>query len=182
VRIIAGSFKGRKIQIPKNNWPTRPTTDRVRESLFNILAHNYSLEGVQVLDLFAGTGMNSWEFLSRGARHVTLIEKHRDIIKFLHQQSEILGVEQRTSILCKDVYRSLAQLERRFDIIFADPPYNDDRIEDLFVLIKNHQLLSDNGMFILEHAKIRSFESLDFDCTTRTYGDSQISFCTLLYK
>lgn len=176
MRIIAGDFKGRKIQIPKNNWPTRPTTDRVRESLFNILSHQHSLEEVEVLDLFAGTGMNSWEFLSRGAKHVTLVERHRGIVRFLKQQSEILGVESKTTIVCKDVYKSLCQLEKRFDFIFADPPYNDDRIEELFDLIRENHLLNESGIFILERSKHRTFKSKDFRCISRSYGDSDIDF------
>ena len=179
MRIISGEFGGRSIDIPRNKWPTRPTTDRVREALFNILIHNYDIENVKVLDLFAGTGMNSWEFLSRGAKYVTLVDRHKKICAFLESIADKLNVTGRVGIVCRDVLRYLQQSDDTYEIIFADPPYDYSSIINLFDLILEYRLLDDEGVFILEHSSLRQFSHESFDIEQRVYGDSTLSFCSL---
>jgi len=175
VRIIAGQLKGRKVHIPKNNWPTRPTTDRSRETLFNIITHRYNVSGAKVLDLFAGTGMVSWEFLSRGAEHITMVERSKKICSFIRTVAKDLDCDDKVSIIPKDVYSFLNNQKEQFQFIFADPPYHDNSIDRIIHIIKERDLLDSEGLFILEHSSALQFDHGSFDKELRIIGDSSFS-------
>ena len=176
MRIVGGKHKGRGIPVPKN-FPSRPTTDRAKEALFNIIACQVSLENIRVVDLFAGTGSISYEFASRGAHCVVAVEKNRNVAHFIrsHSQQLVLPIE----VIPTDVFRFLNghySPDKKFDIVFADPPYQLARVEQLPSLVRKSSLLRNDGLFILEHARHLSFlpEQGCFD--SRQYGTVHFSF------
>lgn len=154
----------------------RPTPDRVREALFSILG---DLTDATVLDLFAGTGAVGFEALSRGAKHVTAVEKARLAADAIEANRRSLGVpESSYDLIRADIARVLPRLvERRFDLIFADPPYAEAMTFAPAILQASLQLLSDGGRMILEHARRDPApESLLELAETRVYGDTALSF------
>jgi 16S rRNA (guanine966-N2)-methyltransferase len=120
IRIIAGQWRGRKLQVPEKPG-LRPTPDRVRETLFNWLAMH--LPSSRCLDLFAGTGALGIEAASRGAKQVVLVEKERDIVQGLRQQVTTLAADN-LEIICADAQKFLTGTSETFDIVFLDPPYS----------------------------------------------------------
>lgn len=173
MRIISGKYKGRQIPVRKG-FPSRPTTDFAKENLFNILQNNFDFEQLQVLDLFSGTGSMSYEFASRGAR-VDLIEvdsRSFDFIKNTLDQLKIEGVHCYRS----DVFRFVKKLNTRYDVIFADPPYNLPTIPQLPDLIFQENLVQENGWFILEHPKDFNFAHHARFFELRKYGSVHFSF------
>src|SRR5258706_8030469 len=135
MRIISGIYKSRKLIAPKGE-ATRPTSDRARESLFNVLNNLIDFDGISVLDLFAGSGAFAFEVLSRGAEHATLVDKNRNAIEVITTNAEALKVDSQVEIIQKDAYQWLSRLSEiptidhrpsTIDLIFADPPYDESR-------------------------------------------------------
>jgi len=125
LRIIAGALKGRRIQAPPNPRITRPTLDRVRETIFNILHHNPecpSFEDARILDLFSGSGSLGYEALSRGAACATFVDKDRQALTCCRSNAEVLKVTSQCVFVCDDT-RSALFPQGPFDIILIDPPY-----------------------------------------------------------
>ena len=151
MRIISGKFKSRKLAAPKGDT-TRPTSDRARESLFNVLQNLVDFEGMSVLDLFAGSGAFAFEALSRGASHATLIEQNRKVIETINENVKVLGVGSQLDIIQKDVYKWIETTSAQYDLIFADPPYDDPRtLENLPTSIFSSRLLTPDSLVIVEH-------------------------------
>lgn len=140
-----------------------------RESLFNILQNHFNFEELDVLDLFSGTGIMACEFLSRGCRHVATVELQRDHVKFIYQLKTQLSLDH-LQVLNADAYRYLKKTRQTFDIIFADPPYNQEGIAQLPEIIFERKLLNKNGWFILEHSKKYEFQSHPNFLESRKYG------------
>lgn len=179
MRVVAGKYGGRKLVAPKGE-STRPTADRVKEALFSILGN---IENASVLDLFSGTGALAFEALSRGARHAVLVEKKREALLAIEQNQNALGLQKNeVEILPLDVKRALGDLKksgRRFDLIFADPPYEDAKEHFAEILPAAPELLEENGRLIFEH----DLESLELETPSglkfrqnRRYGDTILSF------
>jgi 16S rRNA (guanine966-N2)-methyltransferase len=151
MRIIAGEFRSRNIVSPKGER-TRPTSDRARESLFNVLAHAFDLDGAKVLDLFAGSGALGFEALSRGAAHVTFIEHFMAAREAIDGNIRALNVKERTDVVKLDVYKWLPVAVGPYDIVFADPPYDDKRTRrELPELLFREGLLTPESLVIIEH-------------------------------
>jgi 16S rRNA (guanine(966)-N(2))-methyltransferase RsmD len=129
MRIISGTFGGRRLSPPKN-ITARPTTDFAKESLFNLLQNRMEFEGIDMLDLFAGTGGIGLEFVSRGAREVTAVELAHTQQNFIIQTCKQLGIRN-LSLIRGDVFRYLNACRISYDFIYADPPYALDRLEEL---------------------------------------------------
>lgn len=174
MRIIAGSLKGRRLS-PPSNLPVRPTTDMARESLFNILNNYVDYEECRVLDLFAGTGMVSYEFVSRGAQSVTSIEINNSCVEFIKQSVSKLGLGN-MRVVRADVFDVLKRPNSRFDIVFADPPYALEQLAELPTLVFQNNLLSDDGIFVLEHPASFSFEEHPHFWQQRHYGKVNFTF------
>lgn len=168
MRIIAGKFKGRRLQSPQGT-KTRPTSERVRESVFNLLKTRCPPEGAHVLDLFCGTGAFGLEAISRGAEHVVFIELERRALRAAIVNAASLGVEEQCRFLRRDAMRYLkGRVGLQFEIIFADPPYDLEGVEDIPSAAV--ALLRPNGIAIIEHDIRHRFDSHPCWIESRSYG------------
>jgi 16S rRNA (guanine(966)-N(2))-methyltransferase RsmD len=174
LRVISGKYKGRRIN-PPSNFTARPTTDYARESMFNILNNRIDFEAVSVLDLFAGTGSISYEFASRGAPVVHLVEKDPKHISFIRRMVDEMKFENIKPIHI-DVKAYLKTCRFKYDVVFADPPYNLPWLDTLPDLIASSGVIKDEGLFILEHPKDLSFTSHMLFFEHRNYGGVNFSF------
>ncbi len=174
MRIIAGNLRGRRLN-PPANLPVRPTTDMARESLFNILNNYVDYEDCSVMDLFAGTGAVSLEFASRGVKEVTSIDINAQCTDFIKRSAAQFGVAN-IHVVRADVFDLLKRANRKFDIVFADPPYAIEGLATLPDLVFEHQLLTDDGIFILEHPREYSFEEHPHFWQHRNYGKVNFTF------
>lgn len=175
MRIISGQFKSRRFTAPKY-LPVRPTTDRAKEALFNILGHQYFLDELKVLDLFAGIGSISFEFASRGTTDITAVDQDKGCTDFISQTANALGIE--FQVFTQDVTKFLSQVKIPYDIIFADPPYDltEDEFTTLIETIFDNNLLKEDGIFILEHSKHTDLSSHQKFKEDRNYGLSTFSW------
>lgn len=174
MRIIAGTLRGRRLN-PPANLPVRPTTDMARESLFNILNNYVDYEDCSVMDLFAGTGAVSIEFISRGAREVTSIDINNACTEFIKTTARQLNLDN-IHVVRADVFDLLKRANRQFDIVFADPPYALHDLEQLPDLVFGSDVLTEDGIFILEHPKEFSFEEHPHFWQHRAYGKVNFTF------
>ncbi|MBQ6956018.1 MAG: 16S rRNA (guanine(966)-N(2))-methyltransferase RsmD [Bacteroidales bacterium] len=174
MRIIAGSLRGRRLN-PPANLPVRPTTDMARESLFNILNNYVDYEECTVMDLFAGTGAVSVEFVSRGAREVTSIDINAACTDFIKATARQIGIDN-IHVVRADVFDLLKRANRKFDIVFADPPYALHDLPQLPRIVFESDVLTDDGIFILEHPKEFSFEDHPNFWQHRAYGKVNFTF------
>ena len=173
MRIISGIHKGRKIIAPKK-LPTRPTTDRSKEALFNILQHQLDLTELNILDLFAGTGSISYEFGSRGATQLTAVDQNRFCVQFIQSTSQALALEIR--VVQKDCLTFLEDEASNYDLIFADPPYAFD-LDTYKSMVRLALLrLSNEGQLIVEHFNKIDLSSLEGFESSRNYGSATFSF------
>ena len=175
MRIISGKYGGRRIHPPSHMPNTRPTTDVAKEGLFNILQTRVQLEGASTLDLFGGTVCISYELASRGASHLTIIEKDGQMLEFIKTNIENLKIEN-TQMLRMDVFQYLNSCTQQFDIIFAGPPYALTTIDDLPRVIVERKLISPEGYFILEHTPRNNYENFSGFSFQRNYGATVFSF------
>ena len=174
MRIIAGSLRGRRLE-PPQNLPVRPTTDMARESLFNILNNYVDYEECAVMDLFAGTGAVSLEFVSRGTREVTAIDINAQCTDFIKSCATRLGIRN-LHVVRADVFDLLKRANRRFDIVFADPPYAHEGLATLPDLVFERGVLTDDGIFVLEHPREYSFEEHPHFWQHLVYGKVNFTF------
>lgn len=177
MRVITGIYKGRHFEVPRT-FKARPTTDFAKENIFNVLNGYMDLEDASALDLFAGTGSITLEMLSRGCADVTSVEMDRDHASFIRQCLQKLGDED-CSLIRGDVFRFLKSCKRKYDLIFADPPYalpDLPKIPDL-VLRKNTEecLLKEGGIFVFEHGKHNDFSQHPCFIEHRSYGSVNFS-------
>lgn len=175
MRIISGKHKKRVIRPPKQ-FKERPTTDRAKEGLFNILQNRYDLDELRILDLFSGTGNIAYEFCSRSEAKVTAVEKDGRLSRFIVQNAIELGME-RLNVENDDVLRFLDRYKGSCDLIFADPPYGELELYDrLLEKVMEGKLLKKGGVLILEHdERYRPEEGPGFE-ETRHFGGSRFSF------
>lgn len=174
MRIIKGKYKGKKI-IPPKGFHGRPTTDFAKESLFNILENTLEIESARVLDLFCGTGNLSLEFLSRGCSELTAVEINKSYSAHLRNQFKILFPE-RTKVISADVFTFCRHTDLNFDIIFADPPFSENKIMNLPEIIFNNTSLNENAIIIIEHPIEIVFKNHENFKETRKYGHVHFSF------
>jgi len=179
MRVIGGAARGRRLKVPKGQ-AVRPTAARVKESLFNILPHDFS--GLCVLDLFAGSGNVSIEALSRGAAKAVLIDESPRSAAVIRDNLSRLGLSEHAEVWTAPVFRSLrklAKLGESFDLIFLDPPYDRELVGATLSIIGQCHLLSGAGRVVAEHSArepVRShYEELVLN-DQRRYGDTLLSF------
>ena len=158
MRIISGSFKGKKILEPKD-IKTRPLKDLTKESIFNIIIHSkkfkINLENSIILDLFSGVGSFGIECLSRNVKRVIFVENYNGVLPLLKRNLENLNLSEKFSVLEYDIYEGniFSKLKNKFDIIFLDPPYKDKNLDRLLIEINNHKILNKDGIIIIHRHK-----------------------------
>lgn len=175
MRIISGTHKGRRLIAPRN-LPVRPTTDFAKEGLFNILRNRYDFTALNVLDLFAGTGNISFEFASRGVPQITAVDAHHGCVQYMEK---ITGeFEFPITPIKAEAHKYLAATTTSFDLIFADPPYDFEvqQLTEIVQKIFQNQLLSVDGILIIEHGKHTDLSLVDHFQESRKYGSSVFSF------
>lgn len=179
MRVISGQAKGRRIRVPRGR-ALRPTADRVKEALFNILPK--SLSGYKVLDLFAGTGNLSVEALSRGASEALLIDRAREARKTAYENLQSLELLDKARIWQTPVIRAVRLLSRRgetFDLVFLDPPYERGLVEPTLKAIAQAGILKESGVVVAEHSAREKVEAGYGPLRLRDqrrYGATLISF------
>ena len=185
MRIISGTYRGRRLSPPKN-ITARPTTDFAKESLFNLLNNRMDFEGIDMLDLFAGTGGIGLECVSRGAREVTAVELAHVQQNWIIACCKQLGIRN-LSLIRGDVFKFLSSCRARYDLIFADPPYALEQLPTLpDVILKTppdlpsreetDSILKPGGWLVIEHGKDTDFTGHPLHVETRTYGSVHFSF------
>ncbi|HXB41948.1 MAG TPA: RsmD family RNA methyltransferase [Bacteroidia bacterium] len=173
MRIISGTYKGRVLHPPKN-LPTRPTTDFAKTGLFNILNNLVDYENTSVLDLCAGTGNISFEFASRGAKHITSVDSHAACLKFISDTARELKFTN-FKTWKTDIFRFIDKTEEKFDLIFVDPPYEVSWIEQISEKVFEKNLLNDGGMLIVEHGNKTELSAQKYFSDKRNYGNVNFS-------
>ena len=183
MRIISGKYRNKKLYFPKN-LKTRPLKDSVRENIFNILKHSKKIkvkvEDSNIMDLYAGTGSFGLECLSREASKVFFVEKDKEAIIYLKKNIKNLTLENKSIIFDEDIFKFSKNIKfkKKFDIIFLDPPYKDERYIDIIKILKYENLLNKNHIVIMHREKK---SNLEFDkyiniIESRIYGRSEIFF------
>ncbi|MBI9091484.1 MAG: 16S rRNA (guanine(966)-N(2))-methyltransferase RsmD [Desulfobacterium sp.] len=182
MRIISGTCKGRKLVTPRG-LDTRPTSDRVRESVFNIISRE--VEGARVLDLFAGTGALGMEALSRNAASALFVDKSQDACAIIKENISLCRLEDPATVLCHDITQQVLPawaVQQKFDLVFMDPPYDRGLIDTVLGSGAFIGLLADHALIIAEQSArenpIQSTSILDIR-DQRKYGKTRISFLTL---
>ncbi len=163
------------INAPKN-LPVRPTTDKVKESLFNVIQNKFEINDCRVLDIFSGTGNISYEFGSRGCNEILSVDNNFNCIRFINKTAEKLEIKIRTKKI--DYLLFLKKNKEKFNIIFADPPYSfllKDYLEIIDIVRKN-EILEESGELIIEHRSNISFINKVKEVEERNYGSSSLSF------
>ena len=173
MRIIRGKYGKRRFDVP-HNITARPTTDFAKENIFNVIENIEDIEGEDVLDLFAGTGAISLEFLSRGARSVTSVEMAATQANFIRSVKEKLG-DDALRVIRGDVFKFLASSKRPYDIVFADPPYDHPRFDEIPALILASGAVKPGTLVIVEHSARHDFSSLPGFEEHRAYGSVNFS-------
>ncbi len=174
MRIIGGRNQRRHIK-PPDGLPVRPTTDKAKEALFNILNNHFYFDEIRVLDLFAGTGSIAFEFASREATEVVAVENNPRCVRFIQQVMEQLNFDN-LHVLGEDVFRFLQSCPAEYDIVFADPPYDHGHITEIPDLVFTNNIVSDNGWLILEHPADIHFEAHTHFLESRNYSKVHFSF------
>lgn len=174
MRIIGGKLKGIKFH-PPIGLPTRPTTDRSKEALFNILNNQMDFEGINALDLFSGTGNISIELVSRGATSVTSVESSFKCCSFIKEIARKHQLDAIT-VLKEDALKFIKRNRLSFDFIFADPPFDMTEIPLLPSLIFDNNLLKPGGLLIIEHPSKLNIDKHPAFLNKREYGFSAFSF------
>ncbi|RJP28179.1 MAG: 16S rRNA (guanine(966)-N(2))-methyltransferase RsmD [Candidatus Omnitrophota bacterium] len=176
MRITSGANRGRSLKVPKG---IRPTQEKVRKAVFDILA---DVEGLSFLELFAGSGAVSFEAASRGAGPLTIVESNAGCVKAIKGNMEALGVKD-ARVLAKDIVSAIIALQNngnKFDIIFLDPPYYKDLAKKTLQTLSAYDILAPNGFIIIQHFKKDSLiiPQDKFKIVKQsTYGDTILTFC-----
>ena len=158
MRVISGTYKGRILKtVP--DLSVRPATDRVKQTLFDMLANRVEMDGAKVLDLFAGSGGLGIEALSRGAANATFVENDQDAAHFIEQNIRMIGCEAETTLVETDALSFIDRCTESFDLIFADPPYKFEETSRIPNMIFSKNLVAPHGYLLIEHTKELRFES-----------------------
>ena len=183
MRIISGKFKGKKIIQPLDK-NTRPLKDLTKESIFNLILHSkifgMKFEKLNILDLFAGSGSFGLECLSRSCEHVTFVENYKPALDILKKNIYSLNIKDNFEIIEKDFFNTQAfnNINKKFDLIFLDPPYKEEKIKKIFNIILDNKILKKNSLIIMHRDKksIDEFSDKFVTVDSRIYGISKINF------
>ncbi len=175
MRIIAGTYGGRTLSTLRDN-SIRPTTDRAKQTIFDILSNRIDFDGIEVLDLFAGSGSLGLESISRGAASVVFVEKSRDSIGVLEKNIASLGCGAQCTIHQADVFWYLKNTRHAFDLVFVDPPYKLEKIGELPTALHESEVLKPNAYIVMEHGRVTPVvKSLEkFDVMKKPFGQTTV--------
>lgn len=178
MRIISGTFKGRRLKAPKQ-LPVRPTTDRAKEALFNILNNHFNWDEIKTLDLFSGTGNISFELASRGVQELTAVDQNKHCVYFIDQTAQ--SFEMPITVIKNSVERFLSHPAGNYDFIFADPPYvfSQDQLLTLAAQLLDNNWLNPEGILVIEHDSHINISEHPQCYEDRIYGSSRFSFFSL---
>ena len=184
MRIISGQFKGKKILEPKDK-KTRPLKDITKESIFNIIKHSnklsFELKNAYILDLFSGVGSFGLEALSREANFVSFVENYSDVLRILKKNIKNLNLMEKCEIFEKDILNDLnfSKFTEKYDLIFLDPPFKEEKINSVLLKIYNSKILKNNGILIIH--RNHKYQDLFLNklniLEEKIYGVSKILFC-----
>lgn len=172
MRVISGTKRGKKLREP-DNYDIRPTTDMVKESLFNII--QFDIEGRRVLDLFAGTGQLGIECLSRGAAEVTFVDQSREAVAIVKENLKSCGFE--AGVVQSDSIAFLGRGEK-FDVILIDPPYATNLVDKALEIINSVDILTEGGIIMCESGREKPMPNMNmpyFKCKEYTYGKVKLT-------
>ena len=176
MRIVGGIYRSRRFSPPKF-FKARPTTDYAKESLFNLIDNKINLEDKKALDLFSGTGSISYELMSRGCNYVMAVDISSKYLSFVEKTAKLLNPDEKILRTYKaNVFTLLKKLDLDYDIIFADPPYDDEKIETLPDLIFGNETLKKESIIIIEHSSKNDFSQHPHFQDKRAYGKVNFSF------
>lgn len=175
MRIISGFLGGRRIH-PPQNMQARPTTDLAKEGLFNTLQSMLDYDDCNCLELFAGTGSISFELISRGAQHATLIEKDPLLVSFIKKTAQDFKIEEQIQVLPANALQWIQSGGTTYKLIFVDPPYAIPEMKQLPDMILNANILEKEGLLILEHTLNVNFENHPNFTKQKKYGTTFFSF------
>lgn len=161
--------------MPKG-FPSRPTTNFAKEGLFNVLEHTYNIDDIDILDLCAGTGNLTFEFLSREYGRVTAIDSNYNCIRHIKSMGKQFGCKSELVAIKSDILKFLKQSVSSFDLIIADPPYAYEHYDQIVSIIFEKQMLNENGVLIIEHGKETNLSTLENYVKTKDYGNVFFSF------
>ncbi|MCF0177934.1 MAG: 16S rRNA (guanine(966)-N(2))-methyltransferase RsmD [Bacteroidales bacterium] len=174
MRIIAGRLRG-KLITPPQQYAARPTTDFAKEGLFNILQNEIDLEQASMLDLFSGTGSISYEAASRGCDDIVAVEMNPKHCAFIKKSASELGIRN-MHVVHQNVFDFIGICSKKFDFIFADPPYAIEGLDTIPQRIFEADLLKQSGLLVLEHPSNYNFESHARFVKEKKYGNVHFSF------
>ena len=175
MRIIAGDFRGRTLESVRD-LSVRPTTDRAKQTIFDILANRIEFDGLDVLDLFAGSGSLGLEALSRGIKSVTFIDKARKSLEVLEKNVASLGCESQCSVYQADVFWYLKNINRSFDLVFTDPPYKLENIGVLPNAIYDSGIVHNGTYVVMEHSResIIELNEQKYEILRKAFGQTTV--------
>ena len=159
MRVVSGSARGRRLK-ELQGMETRPTTDKVKESLFNVI--QFDIPGRKVLDLFGGTGQLGIEALSRGAAHCTFLDQRRDAVTLIRDNLKLCNLEENANVMQGDALAFLSSCREKFDVIFLDPPYHTDLMDRALELVTKIDILSEHGIIVCETMADRQLPPMEF--------------------
>jgi len=176
MRIISGNFKGKQIVLP-TTFHDRPTTDVAKEALFNVLNNWFNFENIKVLDIFSGSGSISYEFASRGCLAIDCVDNNKKYCDFIRKTfSTLYPVKPPSRVINADAFKFLGQSFLPYDVIFADPPFDLEGIENLPGIIFNNVKLNPEVVCIIEHSAGVKFTDISSLIDVRRYGKVHFSF------
>jgi 16S rRNA (guanine966-N2)-methyltransferase len=177
VRIVAGTHRGRTYT-PPANLPVRPTTDFAKESLFNILNNYFNFSELRVLDLFSGTGNIAYEFASRGTKDITAVDANFKCFAFIKQTADKFKFDS-IKVVKSDVFSFLGTAKAPYDVIFADPPYDLEKMTTIPELVFKNNLLKKGGWLVIEHSIDTDFTKHEHYWDQRRYSNTFFSIFTI---
>jgi 16S rRNA (guanine966-N2)-methyltransferase len=175
MRIIAGQYRGRTLTTVRD-LSVRPTTDRAKQTISDILSSRLRFEGLEVLDLFAGSGSLGLEALSRGARHAVFVDKSPQSLSALESNIAALGCEEKCSVYTAEVFWFLKNTKRSFDIAFVDPPYRLDTVAELPSALYASSVVKEGTFVIMEYSKATAVEpsEAEYEIARKLFGQTVI--------
>lgn len=175
MRIIRGTLKSRRFSPPKN-FPSRPTTDFAKEGFFNVLENRIDLQDLEILDLCAGTGNISLEFASREAGQITAVDTNYNCVRFIQKMIDENKLQTSMQAVKADVRDFLRRTDKKYDLIFADPPYAMAFHAEIVALVQERNLLNSDGLCIIEHGRQTDLSGQPHYVDTRNFGNVYFSF------